>query len=384
MLLDASRAFDLVHYPKLFRQLIEREICPTALRLLLNSHIQQIICTKWLDSISNPFCATNGVKQGGVISPTLFTIYLDELLKRLEHSDIGCHIGNVYAGAGSYADDVTLLCPTKTGMEEMLKIATDYADEYHMAFNPTKSQLLFYPSRKNHDQDFDLSAETIIFGDQIIVATDNATHLGHKIGPGSNSNEILVDDAVHKLYGRANLLNSQFKHCSIDVKYRLFNTFCVNLYGTSLWDFTDAKTNKYFVAWRKCVRKLCGLSPMTHSDLLPLILDDLPINVRIHQQFLLFIKNNFNSKNNLVRLCTQNAYRTPSVSSRNMAFISELYNLGSINFSPLYRFPRLNRNFNDETVSKGVTIRQFIYMRESCPNADRANINFILDYLCTT
>ena len=35
----------------------------------------------------------NGVKQGGVLSPTLFCIYFDELLRRLRETDVGCHIG---------------------------------------------------------------------------------------------------------------------------------------------------------------------------------------------------------------------------------------------------------------------------------------------------
>lgn len=382
LLLDASRAFDLVQYPKLFRQLIEREVCPTAMRLLLSSHIQQIICTKWLDQISTPFCATNGVKQGGVISPMLFTVYLDELLHRLEKHDIGCHIGDTYAGAVSYADDVTLQCPTKTGTESMLEVVSEFSEEYHMTFNPGKSKLLVYPSAKNDDQDIPV-IESVRFGDLDITASDTAVHLGHIIGPGKNINELSVENAVCTLYGRVNLLNSQFKHCSLDVKYKLFNTFCVNLYGTSLWDFTDPKIEKFFVAWRKCVRKLCQVPPMTHSDYLPFIIDDTPINVRIHKQYLRFIRNNFKSENTLVKLCTLNAYRTPSISSSNMSFLNELYKLKNINSAPFYHIPKLNRIFRDEIVCDSATIRQFLLMRETCPKPDRDNITCIINYLCT-
>ena len=53
----------------------------------------------------------NGVKQGGVLSPVLFTVYLDELLLRLRESRMGCHIENVFCGALSYADDIILLAP---------------------------------------------------------------------------------------------------------------------------------------------------------------------------------------------------------------------------------------------------------------------------------
>ena len=62
----------------------------------------------------------NGVKQGGVSSATLFCIYTDELISRLEHSGIGCYIGNEYYGNISYADDLKLLCPSLNGFRKCL------------------------------------------------------------------------------------------------------------------------------------------------------------------------------------------------------------------------------------------------------------------------
>ena len=41
------------------------------------------------------FSIHNGVKQGGVISPIFFNLYLDPMLIRLRESRIGCHINNV-------------------------------------------------------------------------------------------------------------------------------------------------------------------------------------------------------------------------------------------------------------------------------------------------
>ena len=52
----------------------------------------------------------NGVKQGGVISPILFNLYIDRLLIRLQKSGVGCHINNIYMRALSYADDITISC----------------------------------------------------------------------------------------------------------------------------------------------------------------------------------------------------------------------------------------------------------------------------------
>lgn len=110
-----------------------------------NAPRKQSVCLKWLDSISKPFSTSNGVKQGGVLSPVLFSVYIDVLLTRLESRRIGCCIGRAYAGGISYADDVTLISPTKSGLSEMLNIASAFAEEYKLSFNPSKSVFLHYP-----------------------------------------------------------------------------------------------------------------------------------------------------------------------------------------------------------------------------------------------
>ena len=49
------------------------------------------------------------MKQGGVISPVLFYIYIDKLLYQLRTSGSGCFIGEVFLGALAYADDIVLV-----------------------------------------------------------------------------------------------------------------------------------------------------------------------------------------------------------------------------------------------------------------------------------
>ena len=77
----------------------------------------------------------NGVKQGGMISCRLFNMYIDPLLVQLSNSGYGSHISGVYAGALSYADDITLLCPSVWGLNEMLKICIKYRLENNIIFN---------------------------------------------------------------------------------------------------------------------------------------------------------------------------------------------------------------------------------------------------------
>ncbi len=65
---------------------------------------------RWSYNLSlHLFSVTNGVKQGGLISAILFCVYMDDLLKELANSGLGCHMDSMFAGAFDYAEDLKLL-----------------------------------------------------------------------------------------------------------------------------------------------------------------------------------------------------------------------------------------------------------------------------------
>ena len=104
--LDASKAFDLVQYSKLFKLLIDREICPLLIRFLINIYLSSLAMVKWNGVKSDPFKLGNGVKQGAVISAPLFAVYINPLINNLQQSKQGCYIGNICTNAFAFADDI--------------------------------------------------------------------------------------------------------------------------------------------------------------------------------------------------------------------------------------------------------------------------------------
>ena len=75
--LDASKAFDRVNYCKLFRLLVQRGLPHCFVRMLINMCTGNQVRVLWASLYSDYYTALNGVKQGGVISPVLFCIYID-------------------------------------------------------------------------------------------------------------------------------------------------------------------------------------------------------------------------------------------------------------------------------------------------------------------
>ena len=85
-----------------------------------NSYCSQKMRIRWKGAYSDTFTICNGVKQGGVLSPLLFNIYLEELLLKLEAQGLGCHRNGMFVGAFIDADDITILAPTSTSLNKIL------------------------------------------------------------------------------------------------------------------------------------------------------------------------------------------------------------------------------------------------------------------------
>ena len=129
VLLDANRTFDSVNYVKLFTLFIKHHLSPTVARFLANIYTSQCIRVKWDDFISDHVPVVNGVKQGRVLSPIVFIIYLDERLRKLSLCDVGCYVGNMYYGSFGYADDAILLVPTLYSVKKLLCICEAFAKD---------------------------------------------------------------------------------------------------------------------------------------------------------------------------------------------------------------------------------------------------------------
>ena len=82
---------------------------------------------KWCDIMSRAFRVSNGVRQGGILSPHLFCLYIDDLIQRLNRSNTGCNLNGQMINNLGYADDMTLLSPSPKGLQALVNICEDYS-----------------------------------------------------------------------------------------------------------------------------------------------------------------------------------------------------------------------------------------------------------------
>ena len=90
--MDARKAFDKVNHWHLFDKLLNRGVPVHVVRMLLYWHTYQDFLVRWNNTLSPSFKVSNGVRQGVILSPRLFSVYIDDLSKALSKVNIGCHL----------------------------------------------------------------------------------------------------------------------------------------------------------------------------------------------------------------------------------------------------------------------------------------------------
>ena len=100
---------------------------------------------RWGNIFSTSFCVSNDVKQGGIISPLLFNVYMDDLSFVLNRSNIGGRFEGEIVSHLSYADDLCLICLSSAGMQKLLNVCKNMQlSIYSLSYNANKSYSLCF------------------------------------------------------------------------------------------------------------------------------------------------------------------------------------------------------------------------------------------------
>ena len=327
--LDMQKAFDRVNIIKLFCKLLVRKLPVHIIRVLFLLYSQLSLTIFWNGNFSDIFVQLNGVKQGGILSPYLFCIFIDDMLTGLRNLRVGCFVGSIFFGCLAYADDVILLAPTLAALRIMLMFCTSFADSHDILFNSNKSHCIkFCNSLDIIQYDVKLQGGTLSWVNKVV-------HVGHVLISSNNDSDD-IRQRIADFSSQVNYFIARFGHLPCVLKCKLFNNYCMSLYGCQLWKLSHKDLLSFDIVWRKSLRRLWHLPYRTHSALLPVFNNGRDLRNILYNRFISFSMQCLNSHNECISFIAR-------VTSNSM-----LHNFG---FNLYYAACQLNNTINIPSVA---------------------------------
>lgn len=198
--LDAEKCFDKLWHDALMYKLWGVLEIPYWI-LLYKWYRKLQASVRWNNDISSVFNVSRGTRQGSILSPTIFNIFIDDLLKGLAQSECGIRIGRFRCNSFAYADDITLMSATVTGLQSLISYCAAYSQKWRFNYNITKSKCMTSgPKLLKEDPVFYLNNHPLenvesleILGCSFTSQSKASTHVDKRIQKGRQSFFSLLD-----------------------------------------------------------------------------------------------------------------------------------------------------------------------------------------------
>ncbi len=155
--LDAEKAFDKVWRDGLFFKLLGKLELTHWVILKKYYDLSKGAITLNDFSLSELIIINCGVKQGGILSPFLFNVYINDLIAECIDARVGALIANLNVSIIVYADDILLISPIDSHMRILLDICSNYGGLWRIKFNPLKSNIIEFGKQRFPDNKFTLN-----------------------------------------------------------------------------------------------------------------------------------------------------------------------------------------------------------------------------------
>ena len=304
LFVDLSKAFDKVDHFRLGRIFLERKLPPDLILFLMYYLRNQKARIVWKGQHGDYVQIEHGVRQGGILSPFLFKLYIDDVLNDISNSNIGCKLGILRLNILAYADDLVLLARTEDQLETLYKILDAGMSNLKLSINKSKTKCIIF-----HKKIYIPVQQNITLGNDVFEIVNEYKYLGHLlVGTLSDIND--VNFRLTSFYGKFNWVFRNFNNISIDVFYFLFKSFCLPDYGLSLWNLNYLKNKSSFktfnVAFSNALKKILNVPISTSSHTVAEIFNQLLFNHLTVFIQMRYFKRILNSKNPMIKALIYN------------------------------------------------------------------------------
>ncbi|XP_065318777.1 uncharacterized protein LOC135926773 [Gordionus sp. m RMFG-2023] len=257
--IDFSRAFDNVNHEALWETLVECGIETQIIRILKYHYSNLFACFKINNKTSPFFRIKKGVKQGCTLSPLLFNIIINKIIKEVlgaaDLVDIGSNEKIFFVNRIiSYADDIVVISKSIEETKNLLYLIETVSYRAGLRINFNKTVILPSPNAPSI-QDFTVGTNTV-------KIVENIKYLGVILdNKGSCKDEMKM--RIQKARGAFYRYMKIWKASEISVftRLRIFNSLIVPiaLYGGDIWEAKKTEIRRLQSFINNCLRTIHGI-----------------------------------------------------------------------------------------------------------------------------
>ena len=275
---DFSKAFDTIPRDLLFEKLLKYGINGKFFNNIKTMYTNDNCCIKVGNKLTESFLANQGVKQGCILSPLLFNIFIADIVERFETEN--CRPIKIDESRNLscllWADDIILLSHLEEGLRNMLSALDSYVNENGMSINTKKTQCMIF----NKTGKFIRRSYPMKNG--IIETTKSYKYLGFVLTPSGG-----IISGLKDLRDRAQRAYYKLKH-KLGLHFRLYPSTTISLfeslikpillYSSDFWGCLKMpKNNPLEIMYMKFCKELLGVQKQTSNTGVLLELGAVPL-----------------------------------------------------------------------------------------------------------
>ncbi|MES9883123.1 MAG: reverse transcriptase family protein [Sedimenticola sp.] len=289
--LDSQKAFDKVWHDGLFFKLNELGISEPELNAIMNMYDGMTGSVRYKHFNSKTFKVLQGTRQGGIISPFFYLVYIDALLRELEHCNCGMTFYDTNCSSPTVADDMVLVSYSKNGLQTMMNICNEYSCKWRYKYNCSKCNVIVFHESKNN---YTTRNRMWRLGNEVVEECVNYTHLGIICNKYLDSKQNVLD-ASTKIRGTfMSIINSGIHNKGLHplTSKKIYERIVLPraLYGCELWNnIIPADISTLERAHRQCIKYMQGLPKRTRSDIAMGLIGSVSVEAEIDRCKLRFL-----------------------------------------------------------------------------------------------
>ena len=284
--LDLSKAFERVDHNLLLEKLNYNGTPLILINVLKSLFLNTSVSVCFNQCFSQSWKVRKGVRQGGVLSAFLFSLYIDNILKEISDLPYSCMLGINKLNILAYADDIVIFAPTSVGLQCILSHLNRRLNDHFLMVNVTKTKTLCF-KKKNRYSNF---RPDFYYGGILLDKVQKYKYLGIIMNENM-TDEDDIDRLRNSFNKSAGSFYRKFYSLPFNLKFNLFKVLCTSLFGSQLW-LDKAKTAKSFtkfsVSYHLALKKLLGFPKFFSNHIACSILNVFTLRHQVHFNVLKF------------------------------------------------------------------------------------------------